>query len=113
MDAILGTSLGVFIGITAIFIGFAAWMTGQAIAGTWRPYWQLVLYSFLLGFAARFLIYGLYDGELWHLSGYLLNVATLLIIGTVAYLLTRARKMVGQYPWLYERAGIFSWKARH
>ena len=112
MESFLGTSIGVFIGMTGMFIGFAAWMTGQAIAGTWRPYWQVVLYCILLGGAARFLIYGLYDGELWHLTGYLMDAATLIAIGSFAYFLTRARKMVSQYPWLYERAGLFGWKER-
>jgi hypothetical protein len=29
-----------------------------------------------------------------------------------AYYLTRARKMVQQYPWLYERRGPFGWRER-
>lgn len=113
MESFLGTSIGVFVGITCVLIGFAAWMTGQAIAGTWRPYWQLVIYCLLLGCAARFLIYGLYDGELFHLTGYLMNAITLLAIGSLSFLLTRARKMVDQYPWLYERTGLFGWRSRH
>ncbi len=112
MEAFLGTSIGVFIGITCILIGFAAWMTGQAIAGTWRPYWHVVIYCLLLGGTGRFLIYGLYDGRLFHLTGYLADAVTLIVIGTVAFRATRARKMVSQYPWLYERAGVFSWRPR-
>jgi hypothetical protein len=26
--------------------------------------------------------------------------------------MTQARKMVKQYPWLYERSGLFSWRER-
>jgi hypothetical protein len=26
---------------------------------------------------------------------------------------TKARKMVCQYPWLYERSGLFSWRDRN
>ena len=29
-----------------------------------------------------------------------------------AYQVTRARWMVTQYPWLYERAGLFSWREK-
>jgi len=28
----------------------------------------------------------------------------------VAYRVIRAHKMVTQYPWLYQRAGLFSWR---
>jgi len=29
-----------------------------------------------------------------------------------AYRLTQAHKMVAQYPWLYERAGLFAWREK-
>lgn len=112
MEDVLGTSLPVFIGITVVIIGFAAFMTGQAVANTWRPVWQIVFYSVLLGGAARFMIFALYEGELFSLTGYLIDTVTLLGIGLFAYRLTRARKMVQQYPWLYERHGPFGWRPR-
>jgi hypothetical protein len=112
MESLLGTNIFVFVWITGIVIGFAAWMTGQAIAGTWRPYKQVVAYCLLLACVARFLIYGLYDGVLFHLTGYIAASVTLIAIGSFAYSLTRARKMVNQYPWIYERTGLFGWRAR-
>ena len=33
-----------------------------------------------------------------------------MLIGTFAFRLTRARRMVRQYPWLYERTGLFTWQ---
>lgn len=113
MDALLGTSPGVFLGITGILTGFCAFMTGQAVATTWRPYWQVVVYCTLLGAVARFLIYGLFQGVLLSLSGYLIGTALLVLIGSFAFLTTRAHKMVGQYPWLYRRSGLFSWQPLH
>jgi Domain of unknown function (DUF6867) len=110
MDSFLGTTAGVWLAITVIIVGFAAYMTGQAIAGTWRPYRQLVLYSLLLAGASRFLIFGLFGGRLFSPIGYLIDLAVLLLIGSVAFRLTRARKMVSQYPWLYHRAGPFAWR---
>jgi uncharacterized membrane protein len=110
-QALLGTSFGVFFGITGLLTGFAAFMTGQAIANTWRSYWQVLVYCALLGAVARFLIYGLYDGALWSLSGYLIGTALLILIGTFAFRLTRARRMVLQYPWLYRRTGLFTWQS--
>jgi hypothetical protein len=107
-QALLGTSFGVFFAITALLTGFAAFMTGQAIANTWRPYWQVLVYCALLGAVARFLIYGLFNGALWSWSGYLIGTGLLMLIGTFAFRLTRARRMVLQYPWLYKRTGPFS-----
>lgn len=109
-QTLVGTSFGVFFGITAVLTGFAAFMTGQAVANTWRPYWKVFVYCGLLGAAARFLIYGLYNGALWSLSGYLIGTGLLMLIGILAFRLTRARQMVQQYPWLYRRTGPFTWQ---
>lgn len=113
MAPLLGTSLPVFVLITIFIIGFAAYMTGQALAATWKPVWHLLIYCALLGGAARFLIYALYEGQLWSMSGYIIGTAALVAIGLFAFRLNRARKMVSQYPWLYERAGLFGWRNRH
>jgi hypothetical protein len=110
MDTTLGTTVGVWLAITVVIVGFAAYMTGQAIAGTWRPYYQLALYTLLLAGASRFLIFALFEGRLFSPTGYLIDLVVLLLIGTVAFRLTRARKMVSQYPWLYRRAGPFAWR---
>lgn len=114
MESLLGASLGVFIGVTLILFGGAAWLTGQALAGTWRPAWQAFAYAPLLAAVDRFLIYALFEGDLTSLWGYLFHAALLLALMLVAYRVTRARRMVSQYPWLYERAGLFTWRpARH
>lgn len=112
MAALLGTSIGVFIGISVFLCGFAAFMTGQALAGTWRPVWQVWLYILLLGFADRFLTWALFQGELLSPTGYLIDTAVLLVIALSAFYLTRARQMAAQYPWLYERSGPFTWRER-
>lgn len=113
MEPLLGTSWAVFVSVTCIIIGFAAYMTGQAIANTWRPVWQLFVYGALLGLASRFLIFSLFDGELLSVTGYAVDSVVLTCIALFAFRLSRARKMVNQYPWLYERAGLFGWKNRH
>jgi len=43
---------------------------------------------------------------------YLLNVIVLVPIASFAYRVTLARKMVAQYPWMYERAGLLSWREK-
>ena len=112
MEGSLGTTLPVFFGITVVLVGFAAFMTGKALASTWRPLRQVFLYSLLLGFADRFLTWAIFQGELLLLSGYLIDTATIFTIALLAFRLTLARRVTAQYPWLYERAGIFSWRER-
>jgi hypothetical protein len=108
----LGTSWAVFIGLTVILFGFAAFMTGQALAQTWRPLWHGILYTLLLALGARFLTYALFEGKLLWATGYLADWLVLLVIYLAAYRMTRARRMVVQYPWLYERSGLFTWRER-
>ncbi len=110
MEALLGTTPGVSFGMTVVVMGFVAFMTGQALAGTWKPIWQVVLYCLLLGLGDRFLIFSLFEGELLSLSGYVIDSAVLVAISLFAYRLTQARKMTSQYPWIYERAGLLSWR---
>jgi hypothetical protein len=112
MEELLGTTLPVFIAMTVIIPGFAAYMMGQALATTWKPVWHLLIYCAMLGGAARFLIYSLYGGQLWSVSGYMIGTAVLVVIGLFAFRLNRAGKMVSQYPWLYERVGFFGWRSR-
>ena len=101
-----------FVGLTLVLMGFAAFMTGQALANTWKPVWHAVVYSMLLGIVDRFLNFALFDGELLSISGYLVDAAVLSLIALVAFRLTQARKMVTQYPWLYRPAGLFGWRRR-
>ena len=112
MVGVLGTSWPVFIGITLILMGFASFMTGQAVANTWHEMWQIVPYGILLGFADRFLIFSLFHGELLSVSGYVIDTLVLIAIAALGYRLTLARNMVGQYPWLYERTGPLSWREK-
>ena len=112
MESILGTTFSVFFGITVVIMGFAAFATGQAIAVSWRPIWQGFFYCALLGLADRFFTFSLFDGELLSVTGYILDTVVLIGIFQIGFRLTRAKTMVAQYPWLYERAGPFSWRER-
>jgi len=112
MEELLGTSLPVFIGLTLILFGGCAFMSGQAVANGWKPVWLAVFYACLLGAGDRFLTYGLFDGELLTASGYAVHTSILIAITLVSYRLTKTRRMVSQYPWLYERVGLFTWRER-
>jgi len=98
--------------VTCLIGGGAAWATGRALADTWRPFWQTALYLLLLGAAVRFGHFALFGGELLSPISYLADTAFLIAIGGLAWRLTRAKRMVTQYRWLYERAGPFTWRER-
>jgi len=110
MESVLGTSLPTFLVLTVIIMGGAAYMTGQAVAATWRPYWQVLLYALLLGLTDRFLTFGLFEGELLSLSGFVVDTAVITAIALFAFRVTRVARMVSQYPWLYRRDGLLNYR---
>ena len=112
MESTLGTTLDVWIGITVVLTGGAAYMTGQAIARTWRPVWQVVAYGLLLACVSRFFVYALVDGSMLSLSGYIADAVIIIGLGLFAFRLNRVQEMVTQYPWLYERAGPLGYRAK-
>jgi hypothetical protein len=112
MQPLLGTSLGVFIGLTVIITGGAAIMTGRALADGWKSPWVVVAACFGLGIANRFLIYALFDGPLLHLMGFLVNYAVITALALAAYRLTTVHKMVSQYPWRYEQVSLWSYREK-
>ena len=51
-----------FLLVSIVLGGGAALLAGRAIAATWRPYWQIVAYSFMLAAAVRFIHFSLFGG---------------------------------------------------
>lgn len=101
-----------FFVLTCVLFGGAAWLTGTAVAATWRPAWQVVAYGLLLLAFDRFLHFSLLDGELFSMVGAFRDYAVILAVGLVAWRINHVTRMVRQYPWLYERAGPFFYRAR-
>ncbi len=94
---------------TGLAVG-AAWLTGQAIAESWRPAWHVLPSAILLALADRFLAYALFGGSLLSGPAALVTLGIVLALGLAAYRLRQVKKMVSQYPWLYRRAGPFHWR---
>jgi hypothetical protein len=92
--------LGAFLLITILLGGGAAFISGQAIAQTWRPWWQLVFYMLILGGAQRFFHFALFGGTL--LSEYYYAVDSLIAIAfaLLGFRLARNRQMARQYGFL-------------
>jgi hypothetical protein len=112
MQALFGTSPGVFIGLTVILIGGAALMTGRALADGWKSPVQVVFACLGMALANRFLIYALFGGELLHLTGFLIDFAVLTAMALAAYRLTVVHKMISQYPWRYERESLWTYRKK-
>ncbi len=109
----LGDTLAMVLLFNLVLVGPASYATGQGVASTWRPWRQLILYGALLSAGLRFFDYALAYGELWSIGGFLLGWLVQSGIAGLAYRLTRARQMVRQYPWLYQRKGLLGWEERH
>ena len=120
MGVIWETSFWVFFFLTVVIGGFAAASTGRALALAWRPFWQVVFYTCLLGMAVRFLHWGLfldkpldvYKGDIFSIQFYLVDTAILMLASSLAFRLTRAALMASQYRWLYRKTGPFTWAKR-
>jgi hypothetical protein len=98
--------------VTGFLGGGAAWLTGRAIASTWRPLWHAVFYMLLLGAAVRFFHFALFEATLLSLPSYVADTTFFIMLAALSWHLTRVKQMVTQYPWLYERAGPFRWRKR-
>lgn len=105
-------SFGVFLLITVFLGGGAAWLTGRAIASTWRPWWHVAGYMLVLGAAARFLHFALFDGTLLSPQYYSIDAAVCMALGFLGFRATRTGQMATQYRWINTRSGAFTWRRR-
>ncbi len=101
-----------FLLVTVFLGGGAAYLTGRALALTWHPVAVPVGYMVPLTMATRFIHFALFHGTLMSLQFFLVDFAILTALTALGFRLTRARQMVGQYHWLYERSGPFAWRRR-
>lgn len=107
-----GAAIGIFVLVTVVLGGSAAWMTGSGLARVWRPFWQCALALLLIAAVTRFLHYALFEEPLLSLPGYLVDAVVAFAVGAFAYRFTRTGQMTRQYAWLYERTGPLSWRER-
>jgi uncharacterized membrane protein len=105
-------SIWLFLLVTVIMGGWAAWMTGRAMALTWQPYGVLAAYLLILAGAVRFIHFALFEGTLLSLHYYVVDAIVVLLIGSLGFRYIRTRQMTTQYRWLYERTGPFSWRSK-
>jgi len=116
LDALLAAAMPngpfVFVLLTIVLGGGAAWRTGQAVAEAWGALWPVIAYTLLIAAALRFLDYALFSGPLLSLSGFAADFIILCAFALLGHRVRRARHMSEQYPWLFERIGLFGWRLR-
>lgn len=96
--------------VTVVLGGGAAWLSGRAVASTWRGYRQAIIYALLLGCAVRFFHYALFQGTLLSAHYFVTDTAFLLALTTLGFRAERARQMATRYGWLYQQSGPFGWQ---
>lgn len=104
MDHIYATGdngLWVFLLVTLTMGGTAAFVTGKAIAQTWRPAWQIPVYMVGLAGAVRFIQYALFEQPFVAPANLIIDALVLLVLGVAGYRAMRARQLPQQYPWLF------------
>lgn len=109
-DLVAEVSRGDFALVTLFLGGGASWLSGRAIARTWRPYRQVVVYALLLACVVRFFHFALFNGTLLSLHYFITDAAFLLAISTLGFRAERASQMATRYSWLYSQAGPFGWR---
>ncbi|MBV9076948.1 MAG: hypothetical protein JO048_05630 [Methylobacteriaceae bacterium] len=105
-------SAWLFLLVTVVLGGWTAWMTGRALAVTWRSLGQVVLWSVPLAAAVRFIHYALFQGTLVSLRYYLIDLAVVAVIALASFRFHHVRLMTRQYRWMIERTGPFSWREK-
>jgi hypothetical protein len=105
-------SAGIFLLVTIILGGGAAWLSGRAIAGTWRPWWHVLGYMLILGAAVRFIHFALFEGTLVSPHYYLVDTLVCMLLGSLGFRATRRAQMVTQYRWINTRHGLLGWARR-
>ena len=105
-------SLGIFLLVTVVLGGGAAMLAGRAIAATWRPWWQVVVYALILGGAVRFIHFALFDGTLLSSHYYVVDSAICMASGFLGFRGARASQMVSQYRWINVPDGLLRWRRK-
>jgi hypothetical protein len=105
-------SAWLFILITVVMGGGAAWQMGRSIAQTWRPFMVLFAYAALLTCAVRFIHFALFQGTLLSLQFYVVDFAIVLAFAILGWRKRRTEQMASQYAFSFEASGPFGWRRK-
>jgi hypothetical protein len=105
-------AIWVFLSMTVVLGGLAAWATGRALAKTWRPYVQVLIYMIPLAAAMLFLHYALFGEKLLSIHYYIVNYLIAAIAASVGFRRMRVQQMLTQYSFAFAPAGPFGWQPK-
>jgi hypothetical protein len=105
-------SFRVFVLVTVMLGGGAAALAGRAVAITWRPWWQFVIYMLVIAAAVRFIHFALFEGTLLSVHYFLVDGAVCMLAGFAGFWGARRSQMLTQYRWINEPDGELRWRRR-
>lgn len=92
-----------FVVVTLLLGGAAAFVSGRAIALTWRSLLNVPAYMVLLAAAVRFVQFAVFATPLLSARSYLIDLVILLVVASAGYRITRHGQMATQYGWLQQK----------
>ena len=93
-------SLGTFLLVTIIMGGGAGWLSGRAIAITWRPRWFLGPAALAVGAGIRFIHFALFDATFLSPQYYAVDTIIIFAAAFAGYRVARRQQMARQYGFL-------------
>ena len=87
----------IFLLVSVILGASTAFVSGQAIAQTWRPFWHALGYTLVIGLAVRFIHFALFEEVLLSLRNYIIDCCVLVAAASIGFVLARRRQMLEQY----------------
>jgi hypothetical protein len=102
----------VFLILTVIMGGGAAFMAGRSLAIGWKPIRMLIIYMMVFGAGLRFIHFALYQETLTSLLYYITQTLVIIGFALLGYRMTRTQQMTQQYPWMYEKIGPLTWRQK-
>jgi hypothetical protein len=102
----------VFLILTVIMGGGAAFMAGRNCAQGWKSPGLLFVYMLIFGAGLRFLHFALFKAHLTSLHYYISQTLVVMIIAFLGYRLTQVDLMTTKYPWLFEKSGPLAWRKK-
>jgi hypothetical protein len=105
-------SIWLFVLVTIVMGGAAAWQMGRAVAQTWRPFTILPVYVTLLTCGVRFVHFAMFQGTLLSLHYFVVDFMMLFIATMIGWRMQRAQQMRTQYSFAFEGSGPLSWRRK-
>ncbi len=112
MSLFVEQNMWVFLILTVIMGGGAAFMAGRNVAQGWKSPALLFVYMLIFGAGLRFLHYALFHADLVSLQYYISQTAVVMAFAFLGYRTTLANLMTEKYPWLFEKSGPLGWRKK-